>query len=101
MCLGKVMYYHNLHHILATTNVNSEALSEAEFVDGAIAELVLGGYVKVAKEQPAVCSPLRGGDKKHLVANLRHVNPYLKLQKFKYKDLCMAMLLFKCADVFI
>ena len=97
MCLGKVMNCHNLHHIPATTNVNSEA----EFVDGAIAELVLGGYVKVAKEQPAVCSPLSGGDKKHLVANLRHVNPYLKLQKFKYKDLCMAMLLFKCADVFI
>ena len=27
----------------------------------------------MAKEQPAVCSPLSGGDKKHLVANLRHV----------------------------
>ena len=26
--------------------------------DNAIAELLFGGYVKVAKEQPAVCSPL-------------------------------------------
>ena len=57
------------------------------FVDGAIAELVLGGYVKVVS----------GGGKKRLVANLRHVNHYLKLQKFKYEDLqcMMAMLLFK------
>ena len=39
-----------------------------------------------------------GGGKKRLVANLRHVNHYLKLQKFlKYEDLqcMMAMLLFK------
>ncbi|KAL5502756.1 hypothetical protein EMCRGX_G009577 [Ephydatia muelleri] len=66
------------------------AAGPSEFVDGAIAKLVLEGYVKVVS----------GGGKKRLVANLRHVNHYLKLQKFKYEDLqcMMAMLLFKPGD---
>ena len=38
-------------------------------------------------------STVSGGGKKHLVANLRHVNRYLhvKLHKFKYEELCMAI----------
>ena len=50
-------------------------------------------------EQPVVCSPLsvvvNGAGKRRLVVNLRHVNHYLKVQKFKYEDLRVAMLLFK------
>ena len=36
-------------------------------------------------------STVSGGGKKHLVANLRHANRYLKLHKFKYEELCMAI----------
>ena len=71
------------------------AHAEAEFVDNAVAELVAGGYVK----KPIVCSPLsvvaNGVGKKRLVVNLRHVNRYLMVQKFKYEDLRVAMLMFK------
>ena len=75
------------------------AFAESEFVDSAIAELLLGGCIKMVAEQPVVCSPLsvvvNGAGKRRLVVNLRHVNHYLKVQKFKYEDLRVAMLLFK------
>ena len=75
------------------------AYAEAEFVDGAVAELVAGGYVKKVEQKPTVCSPLsvvvNGVGKKRLVVNLRHVNRYLMVQKFKNEDLRVAMLLFK------
>ena len=75
------------------------AHAEAEFVDGAVAELVAGGYVKKVEQKPIVCSPLsvvaNGVGKKRLVVNLRHVNRYLMVQKFKYEDLRVAMLMFK------
>ena len=57
------------------------------------------GDVKKVEQKPAVCSPLsvvvNGVGKKRLVVNLRHVNRYLTVQKFKYEDLRVAMLLFK------
>ena len=75
------------------------AHAEAEFVDGAVAELIAGGNVKKVEQKPIVCSPLsvvvNGVGKKRLVVNLRHVNRYLKVQKFKYEDLHVATLLFQ------
>ena len=75
------------------------AFAESGFVDSAIAELLLGGCIKMVAEQPVVCSPLsvmaNGAGKRRLVVNLRHVNHYLKVQKFKCEDLRVAMLLFK------
>ena len=77
------------------TNQHS-AIVNAEFVN---AELVAGGYVKRVEQKPTVCSPLsvvvNGVGKKRLVVNLKHVNRYLTVQKFKYEDLRAAMLLFK------
>ena len=76
--------------------------AEAEFVDGAVAELVAEGYVKKVDQKPTVCSPLsvvaNGVGKKRLVVNLRHVNRYLMVQKFKYQDLRVGMLMFKPAE---
>ncbi|KAL5517290.1 hypothetical protein EMCRGX_G002814 [Ephydatia muelleri] len=67
------------------------AHAEAEFVDSAVAELVAEGYVEKVEQKPTVCSPLsvvaNGVGKKRLVVNLRHVNRYLMVQKFKYQDL--------------
>ena len=75
------------------------AHAEAEFVDGAAAELVAEGYVKKVDQKPIVCSPLsevaNGVGKKRLVVNLRHVNRYLMVQKFKYEDLRVATLMSK------
>eukprot|EP00731_Ephydatia_muelleri_P002572 Em0001g2572a len=75
------------------------AHAEAEFVDCAVAELVAEGYVKKVEQKPNVCSPLsvvaNGVGKKRLVVNLRHVNRYLMVHKFKDEDLRVAMLMFK------
>ena len=51
---------------------------------------------------PAICSPLSvvesSAGKKRLVVNLRHLNRFLYKCKFKYEDLCVAMLRFKKGD---
>ena len=65
-------------------------------------ELLAAGCAKEVKETPHVCSPqsvvVSSSGKKRLVVNLRHLNRYLWKQKFKYKDLRVAMLLFKRED---
>ena len=67
-----------------------------------IADLLATGCVEVVAEPPHVCSPLsvveNSAGKKRLVLNLRHVNKFLWKQKFKYKDLRIAMVLFKRGD---
>ena len=69
------------------TNQKS-ALIERDFVNGAVTDLLVGGYIEVAREVPHMCSPLsvknnQSGEKR-LVMNLRHVNRSLWKQKFKY-----------------
>ena len=53
-------------------------------------------------EQPHVCSPLavvtNNLGKKRLVVNLSYLNKFLCKEKFKYKDLRVAMLLFEKDD---
>ena len=74
------------------------ALIEREFVNGAVADLLAGGYIEIAQEVPHVCSPLsvitNQSGKRRLVVNLRHVNRSLWKQKFKYEDLRVVMMLF-------
>ena len=64
-----------------------------------MADLLNGGYIEKVNELPVVFSPLsvvtNGVGKKRLVVNLRHVNRSLWNQKFKYEDLCVAMMMFK------
>ena len=66
------------------------------------AVLVTTRCVRVVPEPPLVCSPLsvveNSVGKKRLVINLRHLNRFLWKQKFKYKDLRIAMMLFKRGD---
>ena len=75
---------------------------EKDFVNGAVAELLGGGYIEVAGEVPHVCSPLsvvtNQLGKKRLVVNLRHVNRSLWKQKFKYEDLRVVMMLFEPSE---
>ena len=78
------------------------AVQNAEFVGDSIAELVSGGCVRELESAPVICSlPLvveSNGSKKRLVVNLGHLNRFLYKCKFKYEDLCVAMLLFKQGD---
>ena len=74
-------------------------LVERDFVNGAVADLLAGGYIEVAPEVPQVCSPLsvitNQSGKKRLVVNLRHMNRSLWKQKFQYNDLRVVMMLFE------
>ena len=53
-------------------------------------------------EAPFVCSPLSGIEnsvgKKRFVINLRHLNRFLRKQRFRYEDLRVAMTLFEKGD---
>ena len=78
------------------------ALSNAEFVEASLAELLANRCVRPVKEVPCICSPVSvvesSSGKKRLVVNLRHLNKFLLKQKFKYEDLRIAMLLFERGD---
>ena len=54
------------------------ALIERDFFNGAVADLLAGGYIEIAREATHVCSPpsaiTNQSGKKRLVVNLRHVN---------------------------
>ena len=54
------------------------AHDSADFVHNAVADLVKGGFVEEATEQPFICSPVavveNSAGKKRLVVNLRHIN---------------------------
>ncbi len=61
----------------------------------AVAELLVNGFAKLTKKRPTVCSPfsvsIQANGKKRLIADLRHLNRYLKPPKFKMDDLRAAM----------
>ena len=94
---GYVLPFYNEPEPYTRPNQKS-ALVERDFVNGAVADLLAGGYIEVAREVPHVCSPLsvitNQSGKKRLVVNLRHVNRSLWKQKFKYEDLRVVMMLF-------
>ena len=68
---------------------NLSSLKHHDFVDKAILELVGKRLVKEVSLRPYCCNPLTvaEGKKLRLVLDLRHVNQYLMLTKFKYEDL--------------
>ena len=59
----------------------------------------MGQYILEVTDQPCICSPLsvveKSSGKKQLVVNMRHLNQFLQKQRFKYEDLCIAMMLFE------
>ena len=67
------------------------AFGHADFVEEAIKELVALSCVVQCSECPAVCSPLsvvvNAHGKKRLVLDLRYVNQFILLAKFKYEGL--------------
>ena len=70
---------------------HQSALQSEEFVSAAIVELEKGGCVVPCSECPLVCNPLsvvqKDSGKRRLVVDLRYVNQYLPVQKFKYEGL--------------
>ena len=77
ICLPDPVFYKN----------HRSAQEHAEFVEEAIKELVAQSCVAQCPQCPAVCSPLsvvvNARGKKHLVLDLRYVNQFILLTKFK------------------
>ena len=98
---GYVMPFSSEPTAYAASNQKS-ALDNVVFVNQALTDLLADGRIKEVQSQPHVCNPLsvveNNTEKKRLVINLCHVNKFLCKQKFKYKDLRTAMLLFKKGD---
>ena len=71
------------------------ALSECNFVDKAVDDLLGKGCVKLVHSTPHVCSPLMvvesSSGKKRLVIDLKYLNLYLWKDKFKYEDIRTAL----------
>ena len=82
---------------------NKSAFKHAKFVDRAIEQLLASGFVEGLHEPAYCCNPLTVADngKLGLVLDLRHINTYLALNKFKYEDLKMVAELFEQDNYFI
>ena len=80
------------------------ALQNASFVKDAIDELVSGRCVIECASCPIVCSPLsvvaNASGKQRLVVDLRYVNQFLPVRKFKYEGLELVPTLFQPGDYF-
>ena len=75
------------------------AIKNDRFVSQAISELTWDGRLREVQEAPIVCSPLlvvanREG-KQRLVINLKYVNKFLRMDRFKYEDMRTGLLYFE------
>ena len=70
-----------------------------KFVDEAVLSLLTNRCIRRVEAEPWVCSPLlvvsNSTGKLRLVLNLRYVNQFLHVTKFKYEDLRVAALMFE------
>ena len=69
---------------------NKSSIDNSTFVLEAIESLLSKGCISEVFDIPKCCNPLTVADrnsKLRLVLDLRHVNQYVKVQKFKYEDL--------------
>ena len=68
---------------------NASSRKHTEFVENTIKELLENRCIKELQEMPYCCNPLSvaEGEKLRLVIDLRHVNKYIKINKFRYEDL--------------
>ena len=81
---------------------HKSALTNTEFVDCSIKELLENHCIHMVTSRPHICSPLsvvtnREG-KKRLVLNLHYLNNFLLKERFKYEDIKVAISLFKTGD---
>ena len=83
---------------------HKSAFEEETFVSEQIMELLSAGCVTETNQSDAhVISPLgvvRNGSKKRLILDLRYVNKYLRIPKFKYEDIRTARDIFSLGDWF-
>lgn len=82
---------------------NQSSFDHRDFVENSIEELLICNCVEELPTQPWCCNPLTVADsagKLRLVLDLRHVNQYIFLQKFKYEDLYTLSELFAEGDYF-
>ena len=83
---------------------HGSALRNGEFVyiSTAIRELIENRCVRRCSSRPFICSPLSVVSnlegKLRLVFNLRHVNQFLRKDRFKYEDLRVAIAMFEKED---
>ena len=81
------------------------ALLHGDFVQKEISNLLKGNCVVPCAECPQVCNPLlvvsNVSGKKRLVIDLRYVNQFLRLQKFKYEGLPLVPQLFNKGEFFV
>ncbi len=74
---------------------NNTAKAHADFVQTSVAELLVNGFAVLSESKPFVVNPItvsvQASGKKRLIADLRHLNKFLKPPKFKMEDLRVAM----------
>ena len=72
---------------------------DMSFVERAVHDLLINHCILRVEEKPRVCSPLSiissSAGKQRLVLNLRYLNQYMHVVKFKYEDLRTAALMFE------
>ena len=82
---------------------NTSSTQHPIFVDRVIKQLILQGCVTAVPSEPYCCNPLSvatSGGKLRLVLDLRHVNPYVRLQQFRHEDLRTLAEIFEKGDFF-
>lgn len=82
---------------------NQSSLDNRDFVENSIEELLESHCIAELPSQPFCCNPLtvsHSASKLRLVLDLRHVNQYVFLEKFKYQDLYTLSDLFDEGDYF-
>ena len=83
---------------------NKSSLDNQKFVQDAIQSLLSKGCISEVSEIPRCCNPLTVAErnsKLRLVLDLRHVNQFVNLHKFKYEDLKTFSELFDQDDFFV
>ena len=78
---------------------NKSTETHQQFVNEAVHSLLANRCIRRVEAEPWVCSPLsvvsNSMGKLRLVLNLRYVNQFLHVTKFKYEDLRVAALMFE------
>ena len=78
---------------------NKSTGTHQQFVDEAVQSLLMNRCIRRVEAEPWVCSPLsvvsNSAGKLRLVLNLRYLNQFLHVTKFKYVDLRVAALMFE------
>ncbi len=83
---------------------HSSALQHSSFVQNEIEKLQKGRCIVPCSECPYVCNPLlvvpKALGKNRLVIDLRYVNQFLRIEKFKYEGLALVPQMFGKGDYF-